>query len=144
MSKMELYRDFKPSIDYRLKNSIKILQTFNGSQKPDTYLDWVNEEAGLVSGLPWLCLLQSIAQQQPHRLRCVNFLSHCLICKKFSAYLFIMYISIYLKIISRKCISKRDSRMSRLSMSSRAIESSFSWLRLQQAIPVREMSILSL
>ena len=33
--------------------------------------------------------------------------------------------------------------MSRLNMSSRAIESSFSWFRLKQAIPVSEMSSLS-
>ena len=44
MSKMEPYRDFKASIDNKLKTSInfyrpKILQTFSDNQKPDTYLD---------------------------------------------------------------------------------------------------------
>ena len=51
MSKMEPYCDFKASIGYRLKTSInfyrpKLLQTLNGSQKPDTSLDWVNGKLG--------------------------------------------------------------------------------------------------
>ena len=77
MSKMEPYRDFKASIDYRLKTSIdfyrlKILWTFNGYQKPDTYLDWVNGEAGVLSGVGYVCLGVQIskgtAQWQLHRL----------------------------------------------------------------------------
>ena len=76
MSKMESYRDFKASIDNRLKTSIdfyrlKLLQTFNGNQKPDTYLDRVNGEAGVPSGIGYVCLGVQIskgtAQRQPHR-----------------------------------------------------------------------------
>ena len=58
---MEPYRDFKVSTDYRLKTSIdfyrlKILWTFNGNQQPDTYLDQVNGEAGVPTGVGYVCL----------------------------------------------------------------------------------------
>ena len=149
MSKMESYRESEASIDYRLKTSTdfyrpKLLQTFNGNQKPDTYLDWVNGEAGVPSGIGYVCLRvqisKGIAQREQHRLRRVDFLSHFLRYKKFSSLPFVMYIGIYLKVISRKYICKQNSRMSRFNMSSRDRESIFSQLRLQQVIPVREMS----
>ena len=61
MSKVEPYRDFKATIDNRLKTSIdfcrlKLLETFNGNQKPDTYLDRVNGEVGVPSGIGYVCL----------------------------------------------------------------------------------------
>ena len=59
MSKMEPYRDFKASIDfYRLK----LLQTFHGNQKSDTYLDRVNREAGVPSGVGYVCLRVHISK----------------------------------------------------------------------------------
>ena len=73
---MEPYRDCKASIDNRLNNSIdfyrlKLLETFNGNQKPDTYLDRVNGETGVPSGVGYVCLGVQIskgtAQRQPHR-----------------------------------------------------------------------------
>ena len=76
MSKMELYRDFKASIDNILKTSIdfyrlKLLYTFNGNQKPDTYLDRVNGEAGVPSGVGYVRLgvqiSKGIVQRQTHR-----------------------------------------------------------------------------
>ena len=77
MSKIEPYHDLKASIDYRLNTSIefyrlKILKTFNGNQKPDTYLDQVNGEAGVPSGVGYVCLGVQISkgtvQQEPHQL----------------------------------------------------------------------------
>ena len=57
MSKMEPHRDFKASIDNRLKTSID--------------LDRMNGEAGVPSGTGYICLGVQIskgtAQRQPHR-----------------------------------------------------------------------------
>ena len=58
MSKMEPYRDFKASTDYRLKTSID--------------LDRVNGEAGVPSSVGYVCvgvqISKGTAQLQPHRL----------------------------------------------------------------------------
>ena len=142
MSKMEPYRNFKASIDYRPKTSIdlyrlKLLQTIdyrlqtNGNHKTDTYLFRAYGEVGVPSRVGYVCLgiqmSKGTAQRQPHQLiQARRLVSLFFRSKKVSAQPFVMYTSIYLKVISRKCICKQDSRMSRLSMSSRAIESSFS------------------
>ena len=63
MSKMEPYRDFKVSIYH-------ILKTFNGNEKPDIYLDRMNGEARVISGVGYVCLRVKISkktvQRQPH------------------------------------------------------------------------------
>ena len=52
---MEPYLDFKVSIYY-------ILKTFNGNEKPDTYLDRMNGEAKVVSGVGYVCLRVKISK----------------------------------------------------------------------------------
>ena len=74
---MEPYHDFKASIDYRLKASIdfyrlKLLQTFNGNHKPNSYLDRVKGEARVSSRIGYVYLGVQISkgtvQWQPHQL----------------------------------------------------------------------------
>ena len=94
----------------------------------------------------WLCLPRSSDIEEPSAAVTASTdlgattLSVILLGVRVSAQPFVMYISIYLKVISRKYIFKQDSRISRLNMSSRAIESIFSSVRPQQAVPVREIS----
>ena len=69
MSKIEPYRDFKASKDYRLKTSVDFyrpLEMFNGNQKPDFYLDWVSGEAGVPSGIGYACLGFQISTSTAH------------------------------------------------------------------------------
>ena len=51
---------------------LKILETFNSNQKPDTYLDQVNGDAWVPSGMAYACLGVQISKgkalRQPHQL----------------------------------------------------------------------------